>query len=202
MEGEHNHDHYSHHYDPAVIALLANRTGDALAERSMVGGADILAAIKASELDMTTQFGNASRELLQGQTSGFRDLVTTTNTVRAEVGTGFSAIGVQAEKLSAAQALATNSVGSLVNLASKDIQIAGLKTQLETDAKLCALQAQIAECCCEIKQAVKADGDETRALINGNTVDALRAQLADAKDAARDAALTAALAGGPGNSVR
>lgn len=39
------------------------------------------------------------------------------------------------------------------------------------------LSAQIAECCCELKQLITAEGVSTRALINQNTVDNLRDQL-------------------------
>ena len=157
------------------VALLANRLGDAMAERNIVGSSDVLAAINATERDMTAQFGNASRELLAGQTNGFRDLVNTVNNVDNHAAIGFSTLGIQAEKISAAQALA-----------AKDILLAGLKTQLEISAKM-------AECCCEIKEAIKTDGDETLELINANTTDALRAQLADAKSAVRDQAVVNAV---------
>lgn len=35
-------------------------------------------------------------------------------------------------------------------------------------------QAQLAQCCCDLKQAVASDGEQTRALIQGNTIQALR----------------------------
>lgn len=44
-----------------------------------------------------------------------------------------------------------------------------------------ALSAQSAACCCEIKSAIHADGEATRALINATNMATLQAQLADAK---------------------
>ena len=35
-------------------------------------------------------------------------------------------------------------------------------------------QAQLAQCCCDIKQAIANDGEQTRALIQNNTIQALR----------------------------
>lgn len=43
------------------------------------------------------------------------------------------------------------------------------------------LAAQLSNCCCDIKQAIGADGAATRALINDLNVQNLQAQLADAK---------------------
>lgn len=42
-----------------------------------------------------------------------------------------------------------------------------------------ALAAQMASCCCEIKTAVHSEGEQTRALIQANTIQDLRDRLAD-----------------------
>jgi hypothetical protein len=89
-------------------------------------------------------------------------------------------------------------------------------------AQFCALAKQLAECCCEnrlaianqnaliekntaaiqnqlnmqtceIRQAISADGQATRALINQNTLADLQAQLADAKSAIRDQSILGAI---------
>jgi len=44
-----------------------------------------------------------------------------------------------------------------------------------------ALSAQQAACCCDIKTAIHADGEATRALINATNMATLQAQLSDAK---------------------
>lgn len=43
------------------------------------------------------------------------------------------------------------------------------------------MAAQQAQCCCEIKQAISADGEATRALITSNIIQGLRDELSDAK---------------------
>jgi hypothetical protein len=40
------------------------------------------------------------------------------------------------------------------------------------------MQAQLASCCCDLKTAIHSEGEETRALIQGNTIQDLRDQLA------------------------
>jgi hypothetical protein len=49
--------------------------------------------------------------------------------------------------------------------------------QLEAQKNAAAVAMQIAECCCELKALVTSDGNTTRALINTNTIEQLRAQL-------------------------
>jgi len=56
-----------------------------------------------------------------------------------------------------------------------------------------ALAAQSAQCCCEVKQAIANDGNETRALINALNVQNLTAQLNDAKSQISNSAQTNAL---------
>lgn len=43
------------------------------------------------------------------------------------------------------------------------------------------MAAQQAQCCCEIKQAISADGEATRALMTGQIIQGLRDELSDAK---------------------
>ena len=50
-----------------------------------------------------------------------------------------------------------------------------------------ALQAQLANCCCDLKTAIHAEGEATRGLIQGNTIQDLRDRLAE-----RDRDLSAA----------
>lgn len=45
------------------------------------------------------------------------------------------------------------------------------------------MQAQLAQCCCDIKSAVHSEGEATRALIQGNTIQELRDRLNTANSA-------------------
>lgn len=47
-------------------------------------------------------------------------------------------------------------------------------------------QAHIDKCCCDLKELIRADGDETRALITQNTIQDLRDRLATANDIISD----------------
>lgn len=47
-------------------------------------------------------------------------------------------------------------------------------------------QAHIDKCCCDLKELIRADGDETRALITQNTIQDLRDRLTAAKDVISD----------------
>lgn len=69
-----------------------------------------------------------------------------------------SALGVQAEKLAAAD-------------------------MLEATKNAAAISKQLAECCCELKELVREDGDKTRALLNANLVQDLRDRAAKAETA-------------------
>lgn len=61
-------------------------------------------------------------------------------------------------------------------------------TQLENQLGLTSLQglARLDSCCCDIKQAIREDGEATRALITQNTIQDLRDRLAAAKDVISD----------------
>lgn len=61
-------------------------------------------------------------------------------------------------------------------------------TQLENQLGMTSLQglARLDSCCCDIKQAIREDGEATRALITQNTIQDLRDRLANAKDIISD----------------
>jgi hypothetical protein len=61
-------------------------------------------------------------------------------------------------------------------------------TQLENQLGITSLQglARLDSCCCDIKQAIREDGEQTRALITQNTIQDLRDRLASAKDVISD----------------
>ena len=61
-------------------------------------------------------------------------------------------------------------------------------TQLENQLGMQSLQglARLDSCCCDIKSAIKEDGEATRALITQNTIQDLRDKLSAAKDLISD----------------
>ena len=61
-------------------------------------------------------------------------------------------------------------------------------TQLENQLGMTSLQglARLDSCCCDIKNAIREDGEKTRALITQNTIQDLRDRLASAKDLISD----------------
>jgi hypothetical protein len=61
-------------------------------------------------------------------------------------------------------------------------------TQLENQLGMTSLQglARLDSCCCDIKQAIREDGEQTRALITQNTIQDLRDRLSAAKDVISD----------------
>ena len=54
-----------------------------------------------------------------------------------------------------------------------------LENRYTTQLGLQNLQAQMAQCCCDIKESILADGQATRQLIQDNTIQNLRDKLAD-----------------------
>ncbi len=68
-------------------------------------------------------------------------------------------------------------------------------TQLENQLGMTSLQglARLDSCCCDIKQAIREDGEQTRALITQNTIQDLRDRLAEAKDIISDREQTSTL---------
>jgi len=89
---------------------------------------------------------------------------------------------VAAQNQAALQQL--NSFNVLTTTTLQGFNAQAMQTQNATNqiiAQGTALAAQLANCCCEMKQVVKEDGNATRALINDLNVQSLQAQLTDAK---------------------
>ena len=54
-----------------------------------------------------------------------------------------------------------------------------LENRYTTQLGFQGIQAQLAQCCCELKTAIHAEGEATRGLIQGNTIQDLRDRLAE-----------------------
>lgn len=99
------------------------------------------------------------------------------------------ALGVAIEKTAASTNLAIEKTAAATNLAIEKTAAAGmlLAVQNAGASALTAAQnhalalAQAAECCCEIKELVRADGEKTRDLVSSINAANLATQLVDAK---------------------
>lgn len=54
-----------------------------------------------------------------------------------------------------------------------------LQSRYDAALQAQAIQAQLAQCCCDLKTAIHAEGEATRGLIQGNTIQDLRDRLAE-----------------------
>ena len=81
-----------------------------------------------------------------------------------------------------------NRYASALGFANTQRDILMQTTQLENQLGMTSLQglARLDSCCCDIKSAIKEDGEKTRALITQNTIQDLRDRLASAKDIISD----------------
>jgi len=95
------------------------------------------------------------------------------------------------EKIGAANSLATEKVAAAATLANalsfsnlQNLLISGFKdNHFDSANTRTTLQAQIAECCCELKEKIGAEGQATRDLINETTrlENAVKLQIANAQ---------------------
>lgn len=115
---------------------------------------------------------NGTQSVLTALSNGFSDAATNLCNVRSDVLTGNMAL--------------QNSILSSSCGTQRDIltQTNELNTNLLTTAL--QGQAQLDKCCCDIKELIRADGDETRALITQNTIQDLRDRLTAAQDVISD----------------
>ena len=81
-----------------------------------------------------------------------------------------------------------NRYASALGFANTQRDILMQTTQLENQLGMTSLQglARLDSCCCDIKSAIKEDGEKTRALITQNTIQDLRDRLTQAKDIISD----------------
>jgi len=111
------------------------------------------------------------------------------------------------EKLGAANQLAVEKTAAATQLASKldfantqNLLISGFKDgRYDAAVNTAAVQATLAECCCEIKELVREDGGKTRELIQAIDSARLAGQLTDAKNEITFLRLSASQGNGNGN---
>ena len=131
--------------------------------------------------DINTSLNSIARDL----TSGQGNIVNTITNGNFATLQNLNALGrdqvVQANNNALQQLNSFNQVSTNLNQGFNEI---GRDANIATSQIIAgqnAMMAQNAQCCCEIKQAINADGSATRALINDIRLSELNAQLTDAK---------------------
>jgi len=100
--------------------------------------------------------------MLSGNWGGFGGNATQSALTRAELYEGLSTQDIQNS---------LNNLGVGMNTGFSSVQ-----------ASIADTNYRMADCCCQIKNAVHSEGEQTRALIQQNTIDSLAQQLQDAKN--------------------
>lgn len=112
-----------------------------------------------------------------------RDLVNQTETIRSGLNNVISAV----DHVGSANALAIRDSAAATSLAIQQTSSATLaaidrtasSAQLQASQNFAALSKQMSECCCEIKEKIASDGQQTRDLINRLETDRLLAENAE-----------------------
>ena len=118
-----------------------------------------------------------STDSLRNQTSFLSEQVRDTNAqILAEVGRTSAAELVAIEKIAAAQQISSEKLGAATQLA---IEKTAAANQLFAAQNHATMMARMQECCCEIKEKIASDGQQTRDLINSIESDRLRTENAN-----------------------
>jgi hypothetical protein len=128
---------------------------------------------------LATQLCNCCADINSNVSNGFANLNTNLCNVRSDILTGN--MGLQ-------NAIQDSKYATALGIANTQRDILMQTTQLENQLGMTSLQglARLDSCCCDIKSAIKEDGEKTRALITQNTIQDLRDRLAAAKDVISD----------------
>jgi hypothetical protein len=87
-------------------------------------------------------------------------------------------LGVQTLENRYANQLGLANLGTQVQVGNCGTQKEILESRYDNALANQVMQSQLQSCCCDLKTAIHAEGEETRALIQGNTIQDLRDQLA------------------------
>lgn len=128
---------------------------------------------------LSTQLCNCCSSINSNISNGFADLNTNLCNVRSDILTGN--MGLQ-------NSIQDSKYASALGFANTQRDILMQTTQLENQLGMTSLQglARLDSCCCDIKQAIREDGEQTRALITNNTIQSLRDALNQARDVISD----------------
>lgn len=104
-----------------------------------------------------------------------RDVQTQVNATNVNMLQNFNQLGIQTLSQ-------FNNLQNQVQNTTNQIISQGTAAAAANAANFCQLEREMATCCCDIKGAIAADGNATRALINDLNVQSLRDQLAAANN--------------------
>lgn len=157
-----------------LIALLFGNGAFGYGGNNQVATTDFISN-EFTQRDVNNGFQNTNNLI----SSGFSSSATNLCNVRSDILTGN--MGIQNSILDSKYA---NAIGE----ANTQRDVLMQTTQLENQLSNVALsnQAHIDSCCCSIKQAIREDGEATRALITSNTIQDLRDKLANANNQLSD----------------
>lgn len=165
-----------------AASLAACRSDDKVCE-----GFDSLRTSVRDGTDVTKDsFAQSQKQVSDAATAtlvGFKDLqaltyqvegrslleaAKNTNNLANQATSNFNLISVQNEKIAAAAQL--------------EAQKNAAAAQLEAQKNAASIAAQLAECCCELKELIRCEGQKTRELINEQEVDRLRERASKAEN--------------------
>jgi hypothetical protein len=143
---------------------------------------DINTAILQGQTGIQSNLGSITRDIIAGQSGLATAQATSAFTTLQSV----NDLGRDIQAQSNQQALQQlNSFNNLTTTTLQGFNVSAMQIQNSTNqiiAQGTANAAAMAECCCEIKSTILADGNATRALINDLNVQNLRDQLAAANN--------------------
>ena len=150
-------------------------------EQMAVGFTASALASANTDLESQENFGSVSKQVSDAATAtvvGFKDQAATSYQIEGrsllEAAKNANAVAVQnTNNFNLVQIEAVKNAAAAALEATKNAAAAYLQGSQSTAAILAAQ----AECCCELKELIREDGDKTRALINDNEIQRLRSQL-------------------------
>ena len=141
-------------------------------------GAGVAAAEAVSTAPILEAVNNVGLQVVQGQNGTNMALSSGLSSVYTGLNAGITDLGFQTLQSQATQTNALTQGFAGLNTA---IVSTGNDNRFALQAGLNSLQAQNAECCCEIRTAIASEGAATRQLIQQNLITELQTQLCDSK---------------------
>ena len=126
---------------------------------------------------------NGTQSVLTALSNGFSDTATNLCNVRSDVLTGNMALQ---NSILSSSCNTQRDILTQTNELNTNLLTSALGTQGQISNLALSQQAALDKCCCDIEELIRADGDETRALITQNTIQDLRDRLAAANDIISD----------------
>lgn len=167
-----------------IGALVGSWFGNGWGPGGRGVGAGVVAAEAISTAPILEAVNNVGLQVVQGQNGTNMALCSGLSNVYTGLNAGITDLGFQTLQSQATQTNALTQGFAGLNTA---IVSSSNDNRFAMQAGLNSLMSQNAECCCEIRTAIGAEGAATRQLIQQNLITELQTQLCDSK--ARNAQL-------------